>query len=308
MNDSMAQSERALVPLELSGWKTAASWTGAILTSLLFLVSGLWKITDAPAAAVRMTQALIPEFLSLPAAIGFGIVETFAAVLILLPRYRRWGAVLASLLLAAFMVYFAVFYNTLRGEECNCFPWVERVVGPAFFIGDAIMLALAIIAGVWARPVTGSIRSAVVIVAAVTVFALVSYGVAATRHTGTRAPASITVDGKPYSLQHGRVLIYFFDPECLHCLHAAQRMATFDWMDTRVVAAPVAQPAFAQSFLNDAGLKVPVTSDGAKLRETFPFVDVPAAAAIDEGRQAAMLLQWDGDAAERELRKLGFIR
>ena len=69
MNDSMAQPGHSVVSLELPGWKTALSWTGAIAISLLFLASGIWKITDAHSAAVRMTQALVPGWASLPAAI-----------------------------------------------------------------------------------------------------------------------------------------------------------------------------------------------------------------------------------------------
>ncbi len=38
------------------------------------------------------------------------------------------------------MVYFAVLYDRLLGEDCSCFPWVERVVGPAFFVGDAVRI------------------------------------------------------------------------------------------------------------------------------------------------------------------------
>lgn len=98
MNDSMAQRDQAFPPLELAGWKALLSWVGAVLTAIIFLVSGIWKITDAPSAAVRMGQALIPQALTLPAAICFGIAETFAAVLVLVPRYRRWGAWLAGLM------------------------------------------------------------------------------------------------------------------------------------------------------------------------------------------------------------------
>lgn len=308
MNDSMAQPDQALVPLELSGWKTAVSWIGAAAVSLVFLFAGLWKITDAPSAAVRLTQVLIPEIVSLPVAILLGIAETFAAVLILVPRFRRWGAWLTGIMLVAFIAYIGVFYGTLRGEECNCFPWVERAIGPAFFAGDAILLALAAVAGIWAKPVTGSVRSAVLILAAVSVFALVSYGAAVTRPTGTPAPAAITVDGKPYSIQHGKVLVFFFDAECLHCVYAARRLAEFNWGQTRIVAAPVQRPYLAQNFLRDTGLRAVITTDAALLRETFPFVDVPAAVAIEEGRHRALLLQLEGEAAAGELRRLGFIR
>ena len=55
----MAHPQQALAGLELPSWKTTLSWVCAILIALVFLVSGLWKITDAPGAAVRMAQAPI---------------------------------------------------------------------------------------------------------------------------------------------------------------------------------------------------------------------------------------------------------
>ena len=307
MNDSMAQPGHSVVSLELPGWKTALSWAGAIAISLLFLVSGVWKITDAPNAAVRMAQARVPEWASLPAAIGFGIAETVAGVLILVPRFRRWGAWLAGAMLVAFLVFIGINYNVLRGEECNCFPWIKRAVGPGFFIGDVIMLALAIFAGVWAKPST-SRRSAFVILAAVSVFALVSYGVAATRQTGTRAPETVTVDGRPYSLQQGKIFIYFFDPECLHCLEAAQRMARYNWGETKVMVAAIQNPRLTQTFLQDSGLRALVTTDAEKLRKTFPVPGVPAAVALENGVQVKAVTQFEGEQPGPVLRELGFIQ
>ena len=85
----MAQPRGGLASLELPGWKTALSWAAAILLALLFLASGLWKITDAQGAAVRMAQARVPESMSLAAALVFGIIETLGGVLLLVPRFRR---------------------------------------------------------------------------------------------------------------------------------------------------------------------------------------------------------------------------
>src|SRR6266849_4773598 len=106
MNDSMAQPRPGLVPLDLPGWKTALSWVSGILLAVLFLASGLWKVTDPQGAAVRMAQARIPESLSLAAALMFGVVETSAGVLVLIPRFRRWGAALTALLLVTILLYF----------------------------------------------------------------------------------------------------------------------------------------------------------------------------------------------------------
>src|SRR5438045_6865303 len=195
MQDGTAPADAMLAGLELPPWKIGIGWLSAIVISLLFLTSGIWKITDVPGWAVRVAQARVPANLSLAAAIGFGIAETFAGVLILVPRFRRWGAWLAGGLLVLFLGYFALNYSALAGQDCSCFPWLKRVVGPGFFIGDGVMLLLAIVAGIWAKP-SGSLRSATVILAAVAVFALVSYGGEWTRHSGCEAPATITVDGK----------------------------------------------------------------------------------------------------------------
>jgi uncharacterized membrane protein YphA (DoxX/SURF4 family) len=307
MNDSMAHPGSLIASPELPGWKVTLSWVAAVLISVLFLVSGLWKITDAPSAAVRMAQAKVPELLSLPAAIGFGVAETFTGVLIMVPRFRRWGAYLASLLLLAFMIYFAVFYNDLRGQECSCFPWVKRFVGPMFFVGDGVMLVLAAIAGIWAKPAESK-RTAVLILAAVSVFALVSYGAVAVSHAGTRAPETITVDGKPFSTQRGRVFLYFFNPECMHCIDAAKRMARMNWDGTQVIGVPTQQPQFAQEFLQSTGLRAGISPDIGILKKTFPFVDAPAGVALEGGRQKRKLTNFDGDEPGATLKQLGFIR
>src|SRR5438874_6123519 len=197
MEESMAHSGELLAGFELPGWKTWVSWTAAVLMSALFLVAGIWKITDAPGAAVRLTQAKVPQELSLAAALLLGIAETFSAVLILVPRFRRWGAWTMSFLLIVFMIYIGAFYNVLRGEECQCFPWVKRAVGPAVFVGDGIMLGLALLAGVWSKR-SENLRSAALVLGAVVVFALVSYGVEITHNSGVKAPGTVMVDGKPY--------------------------------------------------------------------------------------------------------------
>ncbi|MBK5291580.1 MAG: DoxX family protein, partial [Acidobacteriia bacterium] len=138
--------------VEAPAWKAASSWVSAILLALLFLASGVWKVTDPLGWAARVTQLQVPSILSMPVTLGVGVTEIFAAVLLAVPRFRRWGAWLTGFLLAAFMIYIGYHYNTLLGEECSCFPWLKRSVGPQFFIGDGIMLAMAAIAGWWTSP------------------------------------------------------------------------------------------------------------------------------------------------------------
>jgi hypothetical protein len=306
MNDSMAHAGSTGIPLEVPRWRTLLGWTSAVLVALLFYLSGLWKISDPEGAAVRMAQARVPEWLSLPGAIGFGIVETIAATMLMVPRLRRWGAAITAFLLLAFLAWFAIHYNALRGADCSCFPWLKRAVGPGFFIGDGIMLALAIAAGVFA-PKPRGLRAVALITGAVTVFAMVSWGVATVRQSGTRAPDTILVDGQAYSLRQGKVLLYFFDPQCMHCFEAAQKMAGHRWKDTRVVGVPVSNPQYAAGFMSDTGFKMAITSEHAKLKQVFPYTAVPAGVALENGRQTAALTRFADDEPAVTLKKLGMI-
>jgi len=294
---------------ELPRWKFWLAWICAVGLAVTFLVSGIWKLTDPQSAAVRMTQALVPKVLSMPAAVGFGSAEVFAGILLLVPRFRRWGAWLAGLLLVAFMVYIGVFYNALRGEDCNCFPWIRRVVGPVFFITDFLMLLMAAAAGWWARPSRGW-RPALAVLGAVCVFAAVSYGLSARApKEGIVAPETVMVSGKPFALHEGKVFLFFFNPECLHCAHAAKELAKLDWGGTRVVVVSTQLNQFAPDFLKETGLKADGIADEAEtLRAVFRFVDVPYGVALENGVQRAAFADLESPQAVERLRQLGFAR
>lgn len=304
--DEIALPTGALSDFDRPGWKTALSWVAAVLTALLFLTSGIWKITDMSRWAVMLHQFKVPETLTLPFAFVLGISETLAGVLVLVPRFRRWGAWIAGLLLVVFMIYIGINYADLTGKDCSCFPVVKRAVNPMFFVEDAVMLGLAAIAALWS-PKPGSLRTAGLILGAVTVFAAASLGVDLNSHKGTLAPASITVDGKPFSLEEGKVFIFFFDPSCLHCLDAARRMSKMNWGDTKIVVVPAVTPQFAHQFLEDAHLTAGVSYDFDLLKKTFPYVSTPAAVGIEDGREKAKFSQFGEVEPEATLKKIHFI-
>ena len=116
--------------LELPPWKNVVSHLAAFLVALLFITAGVWKITDPFGWSRMVEQLLVPYQFSLPLTLALAVSETFAGVLILVPRFRRWGAILAGVLLIAFMIYIGINYGKLVGKECSCFPWVKRTVGP----------------------------------------------------------------------------------------------------------------------------------------------------------------------------------
>ncbi len=293
----------------LPRWKAAAALACALLLSLLFLASGAWKLSDLDATSERMVQSLVPAALSLPASIAVAVCETCTGILLLIPRCRRWGAWLAALMLAAFMIYIGVLYNRLLGEDCNCFPWVRRVVGPVFFAGDGVMLLLAAIAGRWSARSHGW-RRAGLILAGVCALAAGAYAVSSIRRAAAGAPETALVDGKPLRLRAGRILLYFFDPECSHCYTVAHEMAARNWGGTRIVVLATREQQYTAGFLADTGLRAGISPDAGMLRKTFPFTDPPYAVALHRGRAVAQFNsgQMEGEGYYDALRSLGFVK
>ncbi len=311
MSESTADpAELGLVAasLDLPAWKKAIGSTAAVLLAILFFSSGAWKLSDPFWWSQFLTEFHVPAALALPGTLALGIGETVGAVLVLVPRFRRWGSWLIALLLVTFMLYIGANYATLAGKECSCFPLVKRTVGPGFFIGDGLMLAAAVLAGWWARA-SENLKAAAVVLGIVTVFAGVSYGVNSARETGIKAPASITVDGQPFALNEGRVFLFFYNPECMHCDAAARRMSKLNWKDTKVVALPVQDARFAKAFLHDTGLKAGTSTDLDLLRGTFKFVDAPYGVALERGRQKATIAAaaFEDPEPAATLRRLGYV-
>jgi uncharacterized membrane protein YphA (DoxX/SURF4 family) len=298
-----------IASFDLPAWKKVIGGVCAVLLAILFFVSGAWKLTDPYTWSQALVEFRLPGALALPGAIALGIGEMVGAVLILVPRFRRWGALLIGFLLLVFMIYIGANYGALVGKDCSCFPMVKRTVGPAFFVGDGVMLLMAVVAGMWARA-SENLRAALVILGAVVVFGGVSFGVNSARASGLQAPASITVDGKPFSLQEGKTFLFFYDPTCTHCEAAARKMAKLNWKDAKIVAIPIDTPQFAASFLHDTGLKAGTSNDLDLLKGIFKFATAPYGVALVRGHQKATvdvgLFETDGQPAAT-LHGLGFV-
>src|SRR3984885_8971253 len=299
-----------LVSLDLPAWKKAIGGVCAVLLAILFFVSGAWKLTDPYLWSQALVEFRLPSALALPGTLALGIGEMVGAVLIVVPRFRRWGAWLIGLLLVVFMIYVGSNYGALVGKDCSCFPLVKRTIGPGFFLGDGAMFLMAVVAGMWARR-SDNLRAALVILGAVVVFGGVSFGVNTARASGLQAPASITVDGKPFSLQEGKTFLFFYDPTCQHCEAAARKMAKMNWKDTKIVSIPIDTPQFAASFLHDTGLKAGTSNDLDLLKGTFKFATAPYGVALVRGHQKAVIdvgvFETDGQPAAT-LRGLGFVQ
>jgi uncharacterized membrane protein YphA (DoxX/SURF4 family) len=297
--------------MEAPPWKNILSHVAGFLIALIFISSGVWKISDPLVWSRFMEEFLLPAWIALPFTLGLAITETLGGVLILVPRFRRWGAIITSVLLICFMGYIGLHYPQLVGKDCSCFPIVKRTVGPMLFVGDGAMLLAAILAGWFARPATG-VRVAAMILGAIVVFAGVSVGSALAHQSGAKAPDTITVDGKPFSLQHGRFFIFFFDPECPHCNDAAKHLGTYKWKSgTTIIGVPTREPQFDKVFMSDNKLSGLTSLDYQKLKMAFPFGDPPYGVAIDNGHEVGPVQHYDdadnGAEPAATLRKLGYI-
>lgn len=306
MQDSMAQASPEAAFMDLPAWKNVVSWICAVAIGIFFIGAGLWKLTDHLGTATRMSQMLVPASLSVFAALFFGVTEVLGGILLLVPRYRRWGALLCCGLLVAFMVYIGWHYTALQGMDCTCFPWLKRAVGPAFFWSDGLMIVMAGIAGWWARASDG-FKGAGLILGCTLVLAGAAYGITESRQSGTVAPASITVDGQPFSLQQGKILLYFYDPECSHCNQAAKEMSKHVWKETKIIGLATRVPQFAQYFMDSTGLKGKNSPDHVSLKQIFPFGDPPYGVLLEHGRMKAGLQRFDDVEPAATLRKHGYI-
>lgn len=307
MDDGYAQTVTAMPSVDIPLWKHRTAVVSAVLLSLVMLAAGIWKTTDPIAAATRMNQALVPASLSLFAAYAFGVTEFFSGILMLIPRYRRWGGYISVLLLIAFIIYIGYHYERLTGDECNCFPWVERAVGPGFFITDGVMLLWALAASFWSKPSRG-IKGALIIFALICAYAGGSLVYALNNSTGIKAPDSIMVAGEPYDLTEGRVLLYFFDPECTHCLFAAQEMSEYDWAsDVNIIMVSTDRHFLAEQFVDATGWDVLLSKDPEKLREVFSFGDPPHGVTLQGGNQITPLTVFEGEEPKKSLQEIGFV-
>ena len=287
-------------------WQVFTAWTFAIFLSVLFVVSGAWKLSAPLDWAARLIQMTIPGELSVPGTLAVGVAELFGGALILIPRFRHWGGWIVAALLLVFMVFVGLKYDVLRGAECSCFPWIKRAVGPMFFVVDALWLLMALAVARWAPASTGT-RAASLMLGAICVFAGASYGINLAQQSGIEAPDKVTIDGQPGSVKVGKVFLYFFDPECMHCFEAAKRMKDYTWKDVKVLAVATRVPHFAGQFLKDTGLKALLIAEVADLRARFKFTDPPYAVLLEHGRQKHAFMQFDDAQPHGKLKELGFL-
>ncbi len=306
---NILENSTVAVPAANAGWKRVVAIVCAILLGIIFLASGGWKVLSPFQTGEVLEQAKVPAGLGAIGAITLGTLELFTAFLLFVPRFRRWGGVLGSLLLLFFIGWIGYYYPNLVGRDCSCFPIIKRAVGPNFFVTDGLMLLLGIVAWLWSSPVR-SIKIPAIAFAALVVLAGGSYAMNSLTRSHVEMPVPVMVEGRPTNLAQGKVFLFFYDPSCMHCDAASRFMSKLNWGGTKIVAIPTINPQWAGSFLHDTGLKASTSLDLQKLRKTFTFVDPPYGVALVNGqvKETFGQAQFNVPLPEPELKKLGFVK
>lgn len=138
---------------------TVIIWILAIALGGFFVLSGGLKLYSPLQESIQMMAARVPPMFALPFTVLLASVEVFAGILLLIPGWRRAGAVLSGAMLVAFMGYMGLQYSELKGSNCGCLPGLNEALGPWFFVRDGAMLAAAIVVFPFSRAAAGRSRS-----------------------------------------------------------------------------------------------------------------------------------------------------
>jgi peroxiredoxin len=110
----------------------------------VFLVSGLSKLVDLDGSQAAMRSFGVPESLTRAGGVLLPIVELVIAVLLIPETTALWGAWLALVLLAVFIV--GVGYNLSRGRkfDCHCFGQLTTSeIGPSTLVRNVVLAVIA---------------------------------------------------------------------------------------------------------------------------------------------------------------------
>ncbi len=126
-----------------------------LLLAALFLAAGLVKAGASEGFAITIAQfTILPPATVTAFAIILPWFEILAAILLLVPRTVRWGAILTATLLVTFTAALGWALSQGLIVDCGCFgetaPSRERMV--TTLVRDVVLLAAALILAVYPRP------------------------------------------------------------------------------------------------------------------------------------------------------------
>jgi len=127
----------------------AISWTVSLALALVFGASTTIKFVEfSEFRGALENYRIVPERLSLPAAVIVPISELGAAIGMLTPRVHAAAAMLLIFLLAIFTV--AIALNMMRGRlyiDCGCFgPMLRQPLSNWLLVRNGVLMLLGLVA------------------------------------------------------------------------------------------------------------------------------------------------------------------
>ncbi|MGN9838417.1 MauE/DoxX family redox-associated membrane protein [Nonomuraea sp. H19] len=117
-----------------------------LAVAAVLLVAALGKLRDVRGFARSVAgYQVLPGVLAGPAAVAVLVAELLAAGLLLVPDGRRWGAVVAGVLFAAFLAAMASVLRRGMAVDCGCFGGRD-LVGAGTLVRTGLLLVLAVTA------------------------------------------------------------------------------------------------------------------------------------------------------------------
>lgn len=295
---------------EQSRFRTIVSWLLALALAGIFVVSGAWKLYAPAQAGIRQVETGVPSAYGLPFAVLLGSLEVFAALLLLVPAWRRAGAALTGAMLVTFMAYMGARYSQLKGVECGCMPGHQRALGAGFFIEDGLMLAAAVLVFVLARAAVR--RRVSLLKPAVAFLVILAIGIGSATlerrvFAGNSAMMLKVMDrsGQVAGMSvspRSRTLLYFLSQSCMDCQHASEQIAHLR-LAAPLIVLPDSRPETAYDYLKKAGIKNAVVSlDYPTLALQLHIKQVPALYVFQGGKPEAVILDFDQPALDKALR------
>jgi len=183
------------------------------------------------------------------------------------------GGLPGGALLIFFIAYLGIRYSALRGQDCNCFPWVKRAVGPGFFIGDLLMLALAAVAGCGQAILLFPLRRRGAVGRRGVRRGLLRVNASCKVPSMRRAPSKSTADR--FRCVRGRVFLFLYNPECnalRRCCPHHVEVELEERRQNRRRRAPRVSRQFARALPPQRRpARAPVSSDVEALRKRLPL-------------------------------------
>src|SRR6266852_6154390 len=127
----------------------AISWTVSLALAILFGASAAIKFADLPEFRGALENyRIVPEELSIPAAIIVPLSELSGAIGLLVPRFHAAASMLLIFLIAIFTA--AIALNLMRGRlyiDCGCFgPMLRQPLSNWLLVRNGVLMLLGLVA------------------------------------------------------------------------------------------------------------------------------------------------------------------